>query len=178
MWASLQINCFDAELFEDKPLLLIGGGCGFIPLRPLIQDYLSGRIKNSFLQIFYGCYNEETLLFKKEYPKWNRKAELDVILEKPSKRWAGEKGMVTDLFKSRKVTSDSIAVLVGPPIMYYFVIKELKKKKVKDENIYVSLERKMYCGVGVCQHCAIGPYYVCKDGPVFRWSDIKNNLKK
>jgi len=167
-------NGFDVDLFKGKPLILIGGGCGFIPLRPLVVDYLAGRIENTILQIFYGCRDEETLLFKKEYKDWNRRAEVDIILEKPSKNWAGEKGMVTDLFKTRKITSNSVAVLVGPPIMYKFVIAELKKKKVKDENIYISLERKMYCGIGVCQHCAIGPYYVCKDGPVFRWSDVKD----
>lgn len=167
-------NGFDADLFAGKPLLLIGGGCGFVPLRPLVNDYLAGRMENTILQIFYGCLNEKTMLFKKEYATWNHKADFDIVLEKPSSKWAGERGLVTDLFKSRKVTSNSVAVLVGPPVMYKFVIAELKKRKVKDENIYISLERKMYCGIGVCQHCAIGPYYVCKDGPVFRWSDVKN----
>ncbi|HLD28018.1 MAG TPA: FAD/NAD(P)-binding protein [Patescibacteria group bacterium] len=167
-------NGFDVDTFKDKPLILIGGGCGFVPLRPLINDYLSGKLDNTVLQIFYGCQNEDTLLFKKEYAAWNRRAEFNVILEKPIKKWGGAKGLVTDLFKTRTITSNSVAVLVGPPVMYKFVIQELKKRKVKDENIYVSLEKKMYCGVGICQHCAIGPYYVCKDGPVFRWSDIKN----
>lgn len=166
-------NGFDDEVFESKPLILIGGGCGFVPLRPLINDYIDGRLKNTDLQVFYGCLNENTLLFRREHVRWNRQAELNVILEKPSKKWGGEKGLVTDLLKTRKISPDSVAVLVGPPMMYKFVIKELKKKKIKDENIYLSLERKMYCGIGICQHCAIGPYYVCKDGPVFQWSNIK-----
>ena len=85
----------------------------------------------------------------------------------------GQKGLITDLLKNWKITADSVAVIVGPPVMYRFVISELKKKKVQEENIYLSLERRMYCGLGVCQHCAIGPYYVCQDGPVFRWADIK-----
>ncbi|MDO8669197.1 MAG: FAD/NAD(P)-binding protein [Candidatus Buchananbacteria bacterium] len=171
-------NGFDADLFKDKPLVLVGGGCGFVPLRPLIMDYLADKMENTVLQIFYGCKNEDTLLFKKEHASWNRQAELNVILEKPSSKWAGKKGLITDLFKNRVITSNSIAVLVGPPLMYRFVIAELKKRQITDENIYLSLEKKMYCGVGVCQHCAIGPYYVCKDGPVFRWSDIKdiNNI--
>lgn len=166
-------NGFDADLFKDQPLLLIGGGCGFVPLRPLIIDFLAGRMTNTVLQIFYGCKNEETLLFKKEHASWNRQAELSIILEKPSAKWAGHKGLITDLFKKRVITPNSITVLVGPPIMYRYVIAELKKKNVSDENIYLSLEKKMYCGLGICQHCAIGPYYVCKDGPVFRWADIK-----
>lgn len=167
-------NGFDIEKFKDKPLILVGGGCGFIPLRSLILDYVGGRLQNTVLQIFYGCQNEQTILFAKEHKEWAKYSELDVILDKPSKSWAGKKGLVTDLFAERKITSNSVAVLVGPPVMYKFVIKELKKKKVADENIFLSLERKMYCGVGVCQHCAIGPYYVCKDGPVFSWAQLKN----
>lgn len=167
-------NGFDLDLLKGKPLLLIGGGCGFIPLRPLVIDYLAGRLKNKTLQIFYGCKNEETMLFKREQAAWNRQAELSVVLEKPSAKWAGAKGLITDLFKNRTIAENSIAVLVGPPIMYRFVISELKKRKIPDENIYLSLEKKMFCGVGVCQHCAIEANYVCQDGPVFRWSDIKN----
>lgn len=167
-------NGFDADVFKNKPLLLVGGGCGFIPLRPLIVDYLANRIENTVLQVFYGCKNEETLLFKNDYPVWNRQAELNIILEKPSAKWSGKKGLITDLFKDKIVTPNTIAILVGPPVMYKYVIGELNKKNIPNENIYLSLEKKMYCGVGVCQHCAIGPYYVCKDGPVFKWSDIQN----
>ena len=167
-------NGFDMEVFKDKPLVLIGGGCGFIPLRPLINDFISDRLITPVLQIFYGCKNEETLLFKKEYAKWERQAELNIILEKPSKNWKGEKGMITDLFKTTKITNNSVAILVGPPVMYKFVLKELKNRKLKDENIFLSLERRIHCGGGACQHCAIGPYYVCKDGPVFSWAQLKD----
>ncbi|MFA5029409.1 MAG: FAD/NAD(P)-binding protein [Patescibacteria group bacterium] len=166
-------NGFDIDFSKDKPLVIIGGGCGFVPLRPLIQDFLAGRLSSSSLQIFYGCLNEKTLLFRKEYHLWNRRAELNIILEKPSREWKGKKGLITDLLAQKKISASSVAVLVGPPVMYRFVIKELKKRNLKDENIYLSLERKMYCGTGVCQHCAIGPYYVCKDGPVFSWSQLK-----
>lgn len=167
-------NGFDIEKFRDLPLLLVGGGCGFVPLRSLIIDYIEDRLPNAVLKIFYGCKDESTLLFKKEYAKWSRQAELNIALEKPSSQWQGSKGLITDLLAGKKITSNSVAVLVGPPIMYKFVIKELKKKGISDENIYLSLERKMYCGLGVCQHCAIGPYYVCKDGPVFSYADLKN----
>jgi sulfhydrogenase subunit gamma (sulfur reductase) len=167
-------NGFPVDKFEGKNLVLIGGGCGFVPLRPLIIDFLSGKIKSSGLQIFYGCLSEETMLFKSEYPSWNRRAELGVILDKPSNKWKGERGLITELIKKRKISKESMAVLVGPPIMYRFVLKELIKFGLAEENIFLSLERKMYCGVGVCQHCAIGPYYVCKDGPVFSYAQLKN----
>jgi NAD(P)H-flavin reductase len=167
-------NGFDADKFKNQKLLIIGGGCGFVPLRPLIIDALAGRIKTKKLQIFYGCLNEETLLFKKQFAEWNRKAELGIILDKPMAAWKGEKGLITDLIKKREIASDAVVVMVGPPVMYKFALKELDKKGVKPENIWLSLERRMYCGVGVCQHCAIGPYYVCRDGPVFNYSRIKN----
>lgn len=165
-------NGFDEEVFRDRPLTLIGGGCGFVPLRPLIVDYLNGRLAASQLQVFYGCLSEDSLLFRREYAAWNRESEFNVILEKPSKKWAGARGLVTKLLDQRPLAKGAVAVLVGPPVMYRFVIKKLLAKKIKPEDIYLSLERKMYCGVGVCQHCAIGPYYVCRDGPVFRWSDL------
>ena len=167
-------NGLDVDKFIDKPLVIIGGGCGFVPLRPLIIDYVNGRIKNNKLQIFYGCLNEQTLLFKKEHPLWNRNSEFVISLEKPSDKWKGEKGLITASIIKRDIDPKSVVVIVGPPVMYKFVIAELLKKKIKPENIYVSLERKMYCGKGVCQHCAIGPYYVCKDGPVFCWKNIKD----
>ena len=169
-------NGFSTDIFKGKPLLLIGGGCGFVPLRSLIQDVVAGRIKSTHTQIFYGCLNEQTLLFKKELAKWNRRTELNIILDKPSEKWAGEKGLVTNLFKLRETDPQAIVVIVGPPIMYRLVAAELKKRKFSEANIYVSLENRMHCGVGVCQHCAIGPYYVCKDGPVFCWRDIKKYL--
>lgn len=167
-------NGFDVDNFIGKDLLLIGGGCGFVPFRPLIIDYLAGRLKNNKLQVFYGCLNEETILFKDEQPAWKKKAEVAVILDKPSVKWRGEKGLITALIQKKDIKPDSAVVMVGPPIMYRFAIAELIKKGIKPENIWLSLERKMYCGVGVCQHCAIGPYYVCKDGPVFSYNQLKN----
>jgi len=167
-------NGFDVDRFANKDLLIIGGGCGFVPLRPLIQDILVGRIISRSSRIFYGCQNEDTLLFKSQYGSWAKHAKLDVILDKPSARWQGAKGLVTDLIKKADLAADAAVVMVGPPVMYKFAIKELLKKGIKPESIFLSLERKMYCGYGVCQHCAIGPYYVCKDGPVFTYEQLRN----
>lgn len=167
-------NGFDTDNFHDQDLLLIGGGCGFVPLRPLIIDYVAGRLAVSKLQIFYGCLNEDTILFKDEQAVWRKKSDLSIILDKPSAKWKGAKGLVTALIQKNKLSQDTVVVMVGPPIMYRFAIAELLKKGIKPENIWLSLERKMYCGLGVCQHCAIGPYYVCKDGPIFTYSQLKD----
>jgi NAD(P)H-flavin reductase len=97
-----------------------------------------------------------------------------LILEKPKRTWRGEKGLVIKLFDTKNVLEDASALVVGPPVMYGFVIPKLKEHGLRDQDIYLSFERRMYCGVGVCQHCAIGPYYTCKDGPVFRYDVIKS----
>lgn len=167
-------NGFDMDNYANKELVVIGGGCGFVPLRPLIEDFVSNRLIARKMQIFYGCLNEKTLLFKNEYAKWKRHAEMDVILDKPSINWRGPKGLITDLIKKNDLSAKAVVIMVGPPIMYKFAIPELIKHGIKPENIWLSLERKMYCGLGVCQHCAIGPYYVCKDGPVFTYAQLKN----
>lgn len=167
-------NGLPLNKFKNKDLLLIGGGCGFVTMRSFVLDYLSGKLNKGKLNVFYGCLNEENLLFKKEYPAWQKKVDLDIILDHPSKNWKGLKGVITGLFNEGQDFSKAAAVVVGPPVMYKFVIEDLEERGMKKENIYLSLERRMYCGLGVCQHCAVGPYYVCKDGPVFSWQQLKD----
>jgi len=162
-----------------KNLLLIAGGMGLVPLRPIIHLKIRELIDipNSDvagLQLFYGVRSQKDMLFKDEYEEWGKYIDFNAILDNKEKGWQGPVGLVTDLFKNVDLIKDSVAILCGPPIMYKFVLRELKKLKFKDKDIYMSLERRMQCGVGVCQHCAIGEKYVCKDGPVFCWDDIKN----
>jgi len=167
-------NGLPEKVYHGKDLILIGGGTGFIVFRSFVLDFIAGKLPAKNLNLFYGCVNEENLLFCSEYPGWRKKIELDIALAAPSKSWRGAKGLVTELFKPQQDFSNTVALVVGPPVMYRPVIDNLKKQGMKDEDIFVSLERRMYCGVGVCQHCAIGPYYVCKDGPVFSWAQLKN----
>ena len=157
-----------------KNLLLVGGGCGAVTLRSILEEYSSPGFKKDFkIQVFWGCLDQDTILFKDRQATWKKNVDFNLILEKPNKSWKGKRGLVTKLFDTNKVIGEASALVVGPPIMYRFVVPELKKHGFADEDIYLSFERKMYCGVGVCQHCAIGPYYVCKDGPVFRYDKIK-----
>lgn len=164
---------FPMRKIKDRNLLLIGGGCGSVTLRSLILDHLDGRLNpQNKIQVFYGCLNEKTLQFKNEYALWKKKIDLNIILDKPERSWHGEKGLITELFKTAKIGEKPVAILCGPPVMYKFVIMELKKLNLPDEDIYVSLERRMSCGLGTCQHCAVGSKYVCKDGPVFSLAEI------
>lgn len=164
---------FPRKKINSRNLLLIGGGCGSVTLRSLILDHLDSKLspKNQ-MQVFYGCLNEKTLQFKNEYGLWKKKVDLNIILDKPSAAWKGEKGLITKLFETSKVLAKPVAILCGPAVMYKFVIAELKKRQIPDEDIYVSLERRMSCGIGTCQHCALGSKYACKDGPVFSLAEI------
>ena len=133
-------------------LLIVGGGCGIIALRPLLTRERT--------IIFYGARRKNDLLFRNEHKKWKG---LHISVEPK---------MVTDLFDEVDLPQKITAFLCGPPIMYKFVVKKLKERGVPDGRIYLSLERRMHCGLGICQHCAVGPKYVCTDGPVFNLKDV------
>jgi NAD(P)H-flavin reductase len=157
-----------------KDLILIGGGCGFVPLRPLVQDFSQKKLAAKSLRVIYGCRNEQTILWSTAHSVWQKNSNFQMILEQPDKQWPGPRGLITDLLKKQPVKAGSTAILVGPPVMYRFVIDLLLAQGILETDIYLSLERKMYCGIGVCQHCAMGPYYICKDGPVVSYDQIKD----
>lgn len=168
---------------KEKNLLLIAGGLGIIPLRSVIQTRIWNLKKSEIPKtiVLYGAKKSKELLFKNEYKTWQKaKINLYLTLDKPEAKWKGHSGLITNLFdepsiRKELLISDSpfLAFLCGPPIMYRFVLKKLKELEIPEKNIYFSLERRIDCGIGVCQHCAIGTKYVCKDGPVFSWQEIK-----
>ncbi|MEK9129901.1 MAG: FAD/NAD(P)-binding protein [Patescibacteria group bacterium] len=166
------------EIKNLENLLLIGGGIGLIPLRSIIQTI--GNTRQNKIICFYGAKNCNDLLFKNEHKQWKNFLDLHITLDKPDSKWNGNVGLITTLFDKidlQTMTTHQLkAFLCGPPIMYKFVIEKLKELKIPDENIFLSLERRMHCGIGICQHCAIDSKYVCKDGPVFNYKEIKNNL--
>ena len=154
-------------------LIIVGGGCGFIPLKAVILENLNRTdIK---MQTFLGCRNRGSLVFERELGSWRKKFDLQVILEESSlPGFSPTGGFVTDLLKKSSLVDDAVVFMCGPEVMYKFVAEALIARGVKPENLYLSLERRMACGSGVCQHCAIGPKYVCKDGPVFTYPFLKS----
>lgn len=171
-------NGFPISEIKRRNTLIVAGGIGLIPFRALIH-FICGN-KNKFrkqVQLFYGAKAENELLFKKEYKDWCKNIDFHITLDRGRpKKIAGlicDIGLITMLFDKVKVLPNSIALVCGPPIMCKFVIQKLKKLGFVDSDIYLSLERRMECGLGICEHCAIGSYYVCKDGPVFTWEQLK-----
>jgi len=164
----------EEELY-GKDVLIVAGGIGLAPLRPSIYSIMSNRNKYKHVSILYGARAPRHLLYKSEIEYWRDRPDLyiGVTVDTAEQGWTGMVGVVPTLISKAQFDPDNTAALVvGPEIMMRFTLIELQKRGVKPENIYISMERSMKCGMGVCWHCMLGPKFVCKDGPVFRYSDI------
>ncbi len=176
-------NGFDMKSFEGKNLLLASGGTGVIPMRSVIQHLTKAEVRKKYkdVTILYGCKDPSQMLFSSEIEDWESCPDVTCKLtvdECPEGEcWEGNVGLITTLFPKIKLdeydSKNTIAIVIGPPVMYKFVIKCLQTLGIPDENIWVSLERRMKCGVGKCGHCQINGVYCCKEGPVFNYEKIK-----
>lgn len=170
---------FDTELLKGKDIVFIGGGIGMVPLRSLIEFVLDKRGDYGNVSILYGCKDPGELIFPEERRAWESRKDVNyrVTVDRcsPEDNWQGCVGVITTLIPDLVIEPErTYTVVVGPPIMYRFVIRSLKDKGLADDRIILSLERRMKCGVGKCGHCQIGPYFVCRDGPVFNYAEIKD----
>jgi len=171
-------NGFPTHKFEDKNILFIGGGIGLAPLRSLINFVLSNREKYGELTLMYGARTPKDIVFKKEIETWKKHVDVHLTVDVGDETWKGTVGVVTVLFKEIEVDpKNTVAVMCGPPIMMHFVTKELLKLGFPEDQIFLSLERLMKCGIGICGHCNIGRKYVCKHGPVFTYKETKDFLE-
>ncbi|MGQ9524321.1 MAG: FAD/NAD(P)-binding protein [Armatimonadota bacterium] len=163
---------------KGKDILVVAGGIGLAPLRPFIMEVFRNRSEYGRLEICYGARTPQDLLFTDEFEQWRSVPDTLVrvtVDRAPDGDWQGNVGVVTTLFTDLSVgPSNTIALLCGPDIMMRFGVLDLLKRHYAPEAIFVSLERRMKCGVGMCGHCQCGPFFVCQDGPVFRYSDIQN----
>jgi len=167
---------YPMEEFKGREVLVVGGGCGFAPLRSLMYEFFehSGEFKALFFR--GGCKTPKDFLYKKEIEGWAKRDDLDVMLtvDEGDGQWKGNVGVVTTILDGIPMDhKKGVAVVCGPPIMMKFATKKLGELGFKDSNIYLSMEKNMSCGLGKCGHCRIGTYYACKDGPVFRFDRIK-----
>ena len=169
-------NSFPYEGAKGQDILIVGGGIGLPPLRSLIEAFLQERDAFGAITILYGARTPQDRVYKPELDRWRDRRDLLLLetVDVGDGTWTGPVGVVTTLF--RQVTADpsrTIAYTCGPPIMIKFVIQDLLKMGFAEDRIVSTLERYMKCGVGKCGHCAIGPKYVCVDGPVFTYKQIK-----
>jgi NAD(P)H-flavin reductase len=167
---------FPIEKFRGKDLLFAPGGLGLAPLRSLINQVLDERAHFGRIIILYGARNPAELLFMDELQEWAEREdiELHITVDRGDETWTGNTGVITTLFPKISVyPRNTVAVTCGPPVMYRFVLMELLGKGISEGNIYLSLERRMKCGVGKCGHCQINNVYACQSGPVFAYKEIK-----
>ncbi|MFH1130657.1 MAG: FAD/NAD(P)-binding protein [Pseudomonadota bacterium] len=169
-------NGFNLEAATGKDLLLIAGGIGLPPLRSLIWNVLDERERFGRVTILYGARTPTDLVYKNELKEWQKRedVEFQVTVDRGEPGWEGNVGMVPILFEKTTLRPQTtLAYVCGPPIMINFVVQDLFMRGFAQESVISTLERMMQCGVGKCNHCAIGHRYVCRDGPVFDYRQIK-----
>jgi NAD(P)H-flavin reductase len=168
---------FPVERMKGGDVLLIAGGLGLAPLRSAILHVTENRADFRDVHILYGNRDPSELLFDYQYEQWRRidGVDLQIIVEKPDDSWTGPTGFVTKLLEQLPVDGERThAVVCGPPAMFKFVCKMLNDKGVPMHRMFVSLERRMHCGMGKCCRCNVGSTYTCIDGPVFDYWSVMN----
>jgi NAD(P)H-flavin reductase len=168
-------NGFPLEDFYGREVLLLIGGVGFPPARALLYSLLKEKAKFPRILMCYGARTPEDVVYKYQIDKFRKEIELHLSVDKADGHWKDTVGVVTVLLDKVKVNLDnSIAVVIGPPIMMKFGTLKLLDMGYKPKDIVLSMERKMYCGIGQCRHCLIDHYFICKDGPVFYYKQLKD----
>jgi len=170
-------NGYPLETFKGKNLVLVGGGFGFSTLRSLTNFILhdSNRKDYSDLKVIYGARRPGLLLYKKDLEAWKKQGDirLHLTVDKGENGWQGYVGFVPDLTRSVAPNpKNAYAVVCGPPAMIQFTLPVLKELGFRDEQVFLSLEMRMKCGIGKCGRCNVGSKYICSDGPVFSQQEL------
>lgn len=164
------------ENAQGKDVVMIAGGMGLAPLRPVVYELLAQREQYQRIILLYGARTPEDILYKKELEQWRAKFDLEVhiTVDRAGGSWRGNVDVVTALIPRAPFhPPNTTAFVCGPEVMMGFTVRVLKQRGLKNEDIFISMERNMKCAVGFCGHCQYGPYFICKDGPVFRYDRVE-----
>ena len=169
-------NGFDLNLYKEKELVIVAGGTGVSPVRGVINYFASHKQECRSLTIITGFKSEKDILFKEDFQYWRKQIQVIQTLDEGEETPQHKIGLVTRYIPELELEDESktVAIVVGPPAMMRFSVKALLDRGLSEENIWISQERKMCCGLGKCGHCRIGDKYVCLDGPVFNYMEGKN----
>jgi NAD(P)H-flavin reductase len=162
-------------VMKGRNVLFLAGGIGLAPLRSAIQYVLNHRADYGSVAILYGTKSPAERMFLEELAAWSSRPDVEFreTVDKGDASWKGKVGVVTKILPTAWIAANKpVVVACGPPVMYKFVVVSLYAAEVPDQSIYVSLERRMKCGVGKCGHCQIDGLYVCMEGPVFNFADL------
>jgi NAD(P)H-flavin reductase len=166
---------------RGKDVLIVAGGIGLAPLRPAIYHILRHRGDYGRLVTLYGARSSRDLLYRKELAAWSYVPDTQVLttVDYGGVNWRGYVGVVTTLFRYVRLhPANTVALICGPEIMMRYVVRELENRGIPRDQIHLSMERNMKCAVGFCGHCQMGPYFVCKDGPIFSYPQLRPWMDK
>lgn len=166
---------------SGQDIVIVAGGIGLAPLRSALYYIIANREQYGKVVLLYGTRTPADILFREELERWRARFdfEVHVTVDRATSGWKGNVGIVTSLIaKAPFDPRNAVALICGPEVMMRFTAMELHKRGVDNEAIYLSTERNMKCGIGLCGHCQFGPLFVCKDGPVFKYSQVKDLLLK
>ncbi len=169
------------EKAAGEDVVLVAGGIGLAPLRPVIFHLLANREQYGKIVLLYGARTPEDILFHANLEKWRSRFDLEIFItvDRATGTWKGNVGVVTQLIpRSPFDPLNCVAMICGPEIMMRFTVLELEKRGVTTDRIYVSMERNMKCGIGLCGHCQLGSSFICKDGAVYAYSKIADLFTK
>ena len=171
-------NGWPVSKARGNDVVIVAGGLGLAPLRPAIYHVLAQRADYGNVCIFYGARTPADILFLRELREWRGRFDLtvEVTVDRAEQDWAGRVGVVTKLLNTGFDPLHTIAMVCGPEVMMRYAASTLIEQGVADGQIYLSMERNMKCAVGFCGHCQFGPGFVCKDGPVYSYDNIRHLL--
>jgi len=174
-------NFFPLDDYKNKNIIIIGGGIGFAPLRPVITTILDNRDDYADVLILNGARSPSDLCFASEFDDWVKspRTKLELTVDAGDENWNGRVALIPDVITELQPSpKDAITIICGPPIMIKFTLSRLKQLGFADDQIVTTLEGKMKCGLGKCFRCNVGEKYVCRDGPVFTFEQISNFIEQ
>ena len=168
-------NGFDVDNYKNKELIVVAGGTGLSPVRGVVSYFANNSSETNGLTLITGFKSPKDMLFKDDLKAWADKMNLIVTVDSAEEGYTGHTGLVTKFIPELEINDkENVQVIVvGPPMMMKFTVMEFLKLGIKEENIWISQERKMCCGLGKCGHCKIDDTYICLDGPVFNYTKGK-----
>ncbi|MFC1559633.1 FAD/NAD(P)-binding protein [Candidatus Margulisiibacteriota bacterium] len=169
---------YPIDQFKGKDILIVGGGVGLAPLRSLLLALFHNISDVNKINLRYGARTQKDIIYKEQVDKWakHEKTEVHLTVDNGDKEWKGHVGLITTILNNKMGIdmNNNVAVVCGPPIMMKFSTLKLVDLGYAPENIYLSMERNMSCGIGKCNRCKVGKMYVCTDGPVLTWEQVKD----
>jgi anaerobic sulfite reductase subunit B len=166
-------NSWPIEDAAGGDVVVVAGGIGLAPLRPVVLHAIAHRDSYQAVWVLYGARTPQDLLYRDELEAWQYDVGVDVTVDAADTTWLGRVGVVPKLAAQADSRPEAVSAFVcGPEVMIHYTVEALHERGVPDEQIFLSLERDMRCGVGLCGHCQLGPTLICRDGPVYTQAQV------